>query len=387
MAAYQAARLVKGTMGRDSDTAYLDYNATSPVLAEVADAVAESISAFGNPSSVHGLGRRARAAVETAREEVAASLSVPVSGVVFTSGGTEANALALRSLAATAGCEAVLASAIEHPSVLAHVPNDNLIPVHENGIVDVSALEEMLQARAGPVLVAVMLANNETGVVQPVAEIVKLAKTYGALVHTDAVQAFGKIDVNFADLGVDSMSLSAHKLGGLKGTGALILRDGLSIEADLPGGGQERSRRAGTENVTGIVAFGTAAGRAGDLRRDCERVRRLRDRLEAKILAAAPQARIFGRETERLDNTCCVAISGVPSETQLMRLDLAGIAVSAGSACSSGKISPSHVLQAMGVAPEIAKCAIRISMGWKSTQADVDRFLDVWTPLALNNAA
>ena len=374
-------------MTQSNDMSYLDHNATTPVSPEVAEAVASCLATFGNPSSVHQLGRKAQAAVESAREAVAGFLGAKAANIVFTSGGTEANALALRGLAAGAGCASVVASAIEHPSVLAHVSGADHISVGGDGRIELGALERALQSRAGPVLVSLMFANNETGVLQPIAEAVELAKTYGALVHCDAVQAPGKTPIDFMALGVDAMSISAHKFGGLKGAGALVIRDGLTVLADIPGGGQERSRRAGTENVVGLVAFGAAASLGHKALAEHERVRALRDRLEMEILRVASQAKIFGRESSRLGNTCCVAISGVSSETQLMRLDLAGVAVSAGSACSSGKISPSHVLLAMGVSAADAKCAIRVSLGQGNTDADIDKFLRVWTPLALSAAA
>ncbi|MEQ9447711.1 MAG: cysteine desulfurase family protein [Rhodospirillaceae bacterium] len=374
-------------MSQDKVSVYLDYNATSPVRPGVADAVAASLREYGNPSSTHAFGRNARAAIEDARETLADALGVAPSAVVFTSGGTEANALALRGVARSAGCQSIIASAIEHPSVLSHVGDADRVPVKATGEIDLAALEKLLGARAAPALVALMLANNETGTLQPVAEAARIAKKHGALVHCDAVQALGKVAVDFGDLCVDSMSVSAHKAGGIKGAGALILRPGLEISADISGGGQERSRRAGTENVTGIVAFGAALVHARRSENENGRVQALRDEMEAEISRALPRARIFGRDAQRLGNTCCVAVPGVTSESQIMWLDLAGIAVSAGSACSSGKISPSHVLLAMGAAPEEAKAAIRVSLGWATTVEDIQRFLEVWLPLASKAAA
>lgn len=362
---------------------YLDHNATTPVLPDVVAAVTAELARFGNPSSVHGPGRRARAAVEDARDAVAALVNARAQDVVFTSGGTEANALALRGLASSV----VVASAVEHASVLAHVRAENQIAVDSDGMIDLDALENAIRKAEAPVLVALMLANNETGVLQPVADAVKVSHKYGAFVHCDAVQAPGKIAVDLQALGVDCMSLSAHKFGGLKGAGALVLRPGLSLTADLPGGGQERRRRAGTENVPGIVGFGVAARVEAKLRADVDKLATLRDGLEDAVLAAGPQARIVARGQRRLPNTSCMVLPGVSSETQVMRLDLAGIAVSSGSACSSGKIAPSHVLLAMGLAPEEAKSAIRVSLGWNSTAGDVARFLEVWRPLAASAAA
>ncbi len=370
-----------------STVSYLDYNATTPVLPEVAAAVAASLADFGNPSSVHGFGRRARAMVEEAREAVAALVGAGPGQVIFTSGGTEANALAVQGIAAAAGCEAVLASSVEHSSVLAHVAAANCIAVDGTGAIDLEALERALKRQVAPVLVAVMLANNETGTVQPVADAAALAHKYGALMHCDAVQGPGKMAVNMVALGVDSLSLSAHKLGGLKGCGALVVREGLALAPQLTGGGQERRRRAGTENVPGIVGFGAAARQEPRQRAAMARIGALRDDLEARLMVDVRQARIFSRGAARLGNTVCVALPGVSSETQVMRLDLAGVAVSAGSACSSGKIAASHVLLAMGVNPALAKCAIRISLGWDTTAADIARFLACWEPLATNAAA
>ena len=363
--------------------AYLDYNATAPLLPDVKAAVAAHLDTYGNPSSVHGVGRQAREAIEQARDAVAAVVNAKPAQVIFTSGGTESNALALRGRANTV----IYASAVEHPSVLAHVAADNIIPVDNAGIIDLAALEARLAKASSPVLIAVMLANNETGTVQPIARVTEIARRYKAHVHCDAVQAPGKLGIDLPSLGVDSLSLSAHKLGGLKGTGALVLAPGIEVTALHVGGGQERRRRAGTENVLGIVAFGVAAKHERRLRDDITRVRDLRDALEADIRRAAPRAHIFAQSTERLANTTCVSLPGVSSEIQLMRLDLAGVAVSAGSACSSGKVTPSHVLLAMGVAESEAKCAIRISLGWASTPAETARFLEVWRGLASGVAA
>jgi len=374
-------------MAPHDQISYLDYNATAPVLPEVAEAMTAALHHYGNPSSVHAAGRRARAAVEDAREAVAAMINASAQQVIFTSGGTEANALALRGLAKAGNCSAILASAIEHPSVLAHAAEEHHIPVHADGIVDLKALEKALQAQQTPALIALMLANNETGAVQPIAQAVELARRYGARIHCDAVQAIGKIPCDMRALGVDSMSISAHKFGGAKGAGALILRGGVDVAADMLGGGQERRRRAGTENVPGIIGFGAAARQAAGLLSDAARITRLRDDLESQIKSTTPRARIFAQDVTRLGNTSCVALPGVSSETQIMRLDLAGVAVSAGSACSSGKIAPSHVLLAMGVDASEAKSAIRVSLGWGSTAKDIARFLETWRVLASGPAA
>jgi cysteine desulfurase len=376
---------------------YLDHNATTPVRPEAAAAVAAALAVGGNPSSVHGAGRAARRTVERARENVAALVGARPEEIVFTSGGTEANHLALLGTG-----RRLVVSAIEHDSVLRvnnavmagldpaiHVGrsahslargvdgrvkpghDDRVAPVRSDGIVDLDALERLIEPGA---LVSVMLANNETGVVQPVGEVARIAQAKGALLHCDAVQAVGKIPVDVAALGADLVTLSAHKLGGPQGVGALVART--EIASLLRGGGQERGRRAGTENVPGIAGFGAAAA-AIDLG-DGPRMAALRDALEAEL---SGEAVFFGREAARLPNTSCLATPGVKAETQVIALDLDGVMVSAGAACSSGKVRASHVLGAMGVAPELAGSAIRVSLGWTSTESDVDRFIAAWRRL------
>jgi cysteine desulfurase len=351
---------------------YLDHNATSPLRPAAFDAMAEALRAGGNPSSVHEAGRAARARLDTARRQVAALVGALPAEVVFTAGGTEANNLALGG----AGRRRVLASAIEHDSVLKAGPCD-VIPVDRNGVVDLAALERMLGGVTEPVLVSVMFANNETGVLQPTAEVVRLAHRAGALVHCDAVQGAGKTRVDMHGLGVDYLSLSAHKFGGPAGVGALVVRAGAPFATDRKGGGQESNRRAGTENVAGIAGFGAAAETA----RDGLDVTRLRDRLEAELLRIAADACVYGAGAPRLGNTTCISMPGVKSETQVMALDLAGVCVSAGAACSSGKVSRSAVLTAMGIEPSEAETALRISCGWSTVSEDIDRLIAAWRDL------
>jgi cysteine desulfurase len=358
--------------GSAASPCYLDYNATAPVRPEVIEAVAAALATGGNPSSVHQSGRRARAQLERAREAVAALVGAPPDAVVFTSGGTEANNQALRSVAGPK-----LVSAIEHDSVLAVLPEAIRVPVDCQGVIDLERLEEQL-ATTRAALVSVMLANNETGVIQPLADVVASARRHGALVHCDAVQAAGKLPLDLAALGVDFLTLSAHKLGGPQGVGALVLGPGIEPAALHHGGAQERRWRPGTENLPGIVGFGRACELAMADRAWGDRVGALRDRLEARIAGIAPQARLPGKGAPRLANTCCLTMPGVSHQIQLIDLDLAGIAVSAGSACSSGKVGPSHVLAAMGVPADEARTAIRISLGWASTTSDVDRLVAAW---------
>ncbi len=337
-------------------SAYLDHNATSPLRPAAFESMVEVLRVGGNPSSVHAAGRKARAVVEAARRQVAALVGALPTEIVFTSGGTEANSLALSG----AGRRRVLVSAVEHDSVLRAVPGAEIVGVDGNGVVDLAALEQALASSGDePVLVSVMLANNETGVLQPIAEVVRLARAAGALVHCDAVQAAGKVPVDVHGLGVDYLSLSAHKIGGPTGVGALMVRNGAPFATDRRGGGQESNRRAGTENVAGIAGFGAAAQEAGKQAAEGARSRRLARPDRTFLVQIAPQARIFGAGAKRIANTSCISMPGVPAETQVMALDLAGVCISAGAACSSGKVQRSAVLAAMGVPAAEAATAIR----------------------------
>ena len=355
---------------------YLDYNATAPLKPAVRDAMLEAMALGGNPSSVHRYGRIARRHIEEARAKVAALVGVKPAQVVFTSGGTEANALA-----AVGGFSIV--SAIEHDSVLANAPDAQRLPVTKDGTVDVATAAAIFAATpAGRV--AVMLVNNETGVIQPLAALAPLAKTHGHRLHCDAVQAAGRIPLDFETLGVDSLTLSAHKIGGPQGVGALIVAENYPLPALLRGGGQEMNRRAGTENVAGIVGFGVAAQLAADDLRAAPQLRQWRDALQAQLAAiAGDEAIMIGADAERVANTLCVALRGVSSETQVMAMDLAGVAVSAGAACSSGKVKASHVLRAMGHDDAIATAALRLSLGWNTQPDDLARCAEAWKALFL----
>ncbi len=357
---------------------YLDWNATAPLRPEAAAAIAAALARCGNPSSVHRWGRAARQMVEHAREAVAGLIGARPEGVVFVSGGTEANHLALLG----SGRARILVSAVEHSSVLGAVPGAERIAVDGNGIVDLARLERQLAADPRPALVSVMLANNETGIIQPVADIARVAHAQGALFHCDAVQAAGKIPLAASRIGAELISLSAHKLGGPSGIGALVVAGNAELTALIRGGGQERGRRAGSENLPGIAGFAAAAAAAASALGDNERVRQLRDGLERAAVAAVPGAVAIGAAVPRLPNTTSLALPGVSAETQVIALDLDGVMVSAGAACSSGKVGPSHVLAAMGVAPAIAAGTIRVSLGWTTTEADIAHFLDAWTALA-----
>lgn len=350
---------------------YLDYNATVPILPAAAAAVTEALGLDGNPSSVHAEGRLARARVEDARAQVAASLGAAPAAVVFTAGGSEANALALHGT----GRERILVSAVEHGSVR-NGSRDTTIPCDGDGVVRLDALERLL-ADERPALVSVMAANNETGVIQPLVEVVRLARAHGALVHTDAVQAYGRLALDFDGLGVDLMSVSAHKIGGPKGAGALVVRSPLELAPLVPGGGQERGRRAGTEALPAIAGFGVAAAHVPGLLDDAPRLERWRDEFEASL----DGARILGDGVRRLPNTSSVVMPGVDASIQVMAFDLDGFAVSAGAACSSGKVGPSHVLTAMGLDRAVVAAAIRVSTGWRTTAAELKDFAAAWCVL------
>jgi cysteine desulfurase len=371
---------------------YFDWNATAPLRAEAAAALQEALALTGNPSSVHGEGRAARRLVERARDEVAAFIGARPGDVFFTSSGTEANMLALTPALETAGekrpRDRLLLSAIEHTSVRAggRFPRDAIvdIAVDGDGRVDLTALQQAMAGASRP-LVSIMLANNETGVVQPVAQAAALVHAAGGLLHVDAVQAAGRVPCDIAALGADLMTLSAHKIGGAKGVGALIRRgEGIHIaEPLIRGGGQERGLRAGTENVAGIAAFGAAAAAAQrGLAAEAASMLALRTTLEAGLAAISPQATIFGAAAERLPNTTLFAVENLKAETAVISFDLEGVAVSSGAACSSGKVQPSHVLAAMGVSPALRRGAVRVSLGWTTTAADIEHCLAAWRKLA-----
>lgn len=350
----------------------LDANATEPLRPEARAAVLAALDLPGNPSSVHAGGRAARRLLEEARAVVAAALGTRPQDVVFTAGGTEANTLAVRGLA---GGRRVLAGATEHPAVLRAAPGAGLLPVCPDGTLDLARLEEAL-ASGGPALVCLMAANNETGVLHPLAEAAAVCRRHGALLHVDAVQAAGRVPL---DAGLaDSIALSGHKLGGPKGAGALLLRPGLDLTPVIPGGGQERGRRGGTEPLPAIAGLAAALRAARD---DAPgRLAAPRDAIEAGIAEIAPEARFPGREAPRLPNTTSILLPGVAAETQVIALDLACVRVSAGAACSSGKVAASHVLEAMGLGPE-AGCAIRVSLPWNAPEDAAERFVAAWSAM------
>jgi cysteine desulfurase len=371
------------------DRVYLDWNATTPLRREAREAMAAALDLPGNPSSVHAEGRQARRLIEEARAVIAGAVGAVPRNVVFTSGGTEANALALMpGLRRPSGppVQRLVVSAIEHASVLAggRFPIDavSTVGVDSSGVVDLNRLRTML-AGGPPALVSVMLANNETGAIQPVAEVAEIVTAAGGLLHVDAIQAFGKVPFDIGSIGADLVTLSAHKIGGPKGVGALVLAEGVQgFQPLLRGGGQELGHRAGTENVAGIAGFGAATKAAmGAMGSDAIRLEGLRNRLESDLRQTLGVL-VFSDNAPRLPNTTLFAAPGLRAETAVIGFDLEGIAVSSGSACSSGKVQPSHVLAAMGFGPQLTQGAVRLSLGWSTSDADIDCCLEAWRKLS-----
>ena len=348
---------------------YMDYNATSPLVDSAKSAMVEAMDVVGNPSSVHAPGRRARSIVDRARRSVAALVGGDADRLIFTSGGTEANNLALTGL----DVEMTYVSDVEHPSVLDVVPSARRLPVDENGVLNFWALDSALDETAGHFVVSVMMANNETGVIQPISEIARRVHDWGGLLHCDASQVAGRMPMDMEALGCDLVTLSAHKFGGPKGVGALAIRAGVNLVPLVKGGGQEKYRRAGTENLVGIAGMGAAAEYALDHPWVQKPIADKRDRLEAKLVKIASDAVVHGANVPRLPNTTNIGVPGISGETQVMALDLAGVAVSSGSACSSGKVKTSHVLSAMGSG--LAENALRISIGPDTTNDDIDALI------------
>jgi cysteine desulfurase len=364
---------------------YADYNATAPLRPEAKAAMAAALELTGNPSSVHAEGRKARGLVEGARETIAAAIGACRDDIAFTSGGTEAVALPLRAALRATGDAVLVASGIEHDAVTTIVTDDDVWPVDANGVVELGWLKDQvakLKRQGFRPLVSLMLVNNETGVIQPVAEAAEIVHQAGGLIHCDAIQALGKIDISIIDLEVDYLSLSAHKVGGPQGVGATYVKAGAPFRAVQTGGGQEFGRRAGTENVAGILGFAAAAEAALRGLPSYQVLAQHRDRIEQKLKDAAPTLQVHGQAAARVAGVSCFGVEGLPSETQIMGLDLAGFAVSAGSACSSGKVKPSRVLTAMGLNDAAARSAIRASFGWASSWQDFDALAEAWIRMA-----
>ncbi len=364
---------------------YADYNATAPLRPEAKAAVLRALEMTGNPSSVHGEGRKARALVEGAREAIAGAIGACRDDIAFTSGGTEAVGAALRGAMASEKHLALVCSMIEHDAVTS-VEGVMLCPISRDGVADLGFLREtvklLVEEKGCRPLVSLMLVNNETGVIQPVAAAAEIVHAAGGLIHCDAIQALGKITTSVIDLDVDYLSISAHKIGGPHGVGAFYVKPGAPFRAVQTGGGQEFGRRAGTENVAGIAGFGAAVAAAEAGLADYESLSVARDRMEAALKRAAPSLLVHGEAAPRVAGVSCFGVEGLPSETQIMGLDLAGFAVSAGSACSSGKVKPSHVLTAMGLNDTAARSAIRASFGWGTKFDDFDALANAWIRMA-----
>jgi cysteine desulfurase len=359
------------------DYVYADYNATSPIIDSVKKSILEVLSKqILNPSSLHKKGQEARKILQDARDNVRGIIgALGDKEVVFTSGATEANNLVMRGIA---GYRHVT-SAIEHPSILNSAYNPHIIPVNQEGVVDLLKLEKILsKLERDRVIVSVMMANNETGVVQPVKGVAEIAHKFGAICHTDAAQSVGKIEVNMEDLGVDLLTLSAHKFGGIAGSGVLIYDKKLVIEPIIIGGGQEKGLRGGTENIVAIAGLSAALQDIPYLLSKMDEIKKLRDQLECELLNLASGIEIFGKNSKRLPNTSLIYMPKVRNDVQFMHFDLNNIAVSNGSACSSGKVEPSHVLLAMGATKEQAECSIRISIGPKTKPRDVEKIVNCW---------
>jgi len=357
---------------------YLDNNATAPLREAAMIAMQETMGPPANPSSVHGFGRAARLQVEEARMAVAGLAGCRASDVVFTSGGTEANNLILGQY------HHIISTQIEHDSVRAAHANISFVKVLPDGRVDCDDLRRHVMAvpetERTTSLISIMAANNETGVLQPIDDIAEIAAEAGIMLHSDMVQFFGKHSMDFSSSGIGYASLSAHKIGGPAGVGALLVRPGCALSSLLKGGGQEQGRRSGTENLIGIAGFGAAATAASGDSAHYAEMAGWRDAFEARVMSALPSVQIFGKSAPRLGNTSCIAAGPKMAETMVMAFDIAGIAVSAGAACSSGKVQSSHVLQAMG-AGDAAACAIRVSGGWATKQADFETVADVFVRL------
>lgn len=380
-------------MSGASKRIYLDHNASAPLGALARAAMIDALGATGNASSVHGEGRAVHGRIAEARRSLAACTGTDIRNIVFTSGGTEANAsvltpdVKLDSILRPA--TRLFTSAIEHASVLSggrfEKERHTAVTVDETGGIDLDHLAALIESEAandGVPFVSVMAANNETGVIQPVARIGEMVRAAGGYFHVDAVQALGRLPIDIAAWNADVITVSSHKIGGPQGAGAVLYRsEAFRCAPLINGGGQENRRRAGTENVAAISGFGAAAGEVTTMIAYQDRLRALRDWMERELLHICPETTIFGRDGDRLANTSNFAVSGMPAETALIGCDLAGAAVSSGSACSSGKVSSSHVLAAMKVPTDLARCAIRVSFGPETVKEDVERFVEVWRSL------
>ena len=361
-----------------SDLKYLDYNATAPIRTEVIERMSAVMKEGGNPSSVHALGRAAKARLEGARSQIATVINCRAQMIIFTSGGTEANNMAILN----SGRTRLITTNAEHDSV--NLSKDHfdgkvdILLINEDGLIDLKELKKLLHEVGEQTIVSILFANNETGVIQNIAEISKLTKEAGALLHIDAIQALGKVPIDFKELDVDMMSISSHKIGGPQGVGALIALEKLPVKSSIIGGGQEIGRRGGTENIAGIAGFGLAASMLPDTLMKMKELEEWRNFAEKEIAETATGALFFGNNSNRLPNVTTIYMPNVKSETQVMNFDLENICVSSGSACSSGKVKASHVIMAMTGDDELASSTVRMSMGWNTKKEDLDAFVVSW---------
>ena len=372
---------------------YLDYNATAPLHKNVIKKIQNlKFEEFGNPSSVHKIGRNSKKIVEEVRRNILSILKAKNYDLIFTSGATESNNLAIKGFIKKNNIKTIFSLQTEHASVIDVVKNLDIekkfFNINSNGNVNLKEIEELLSKQTNSFLVSIMFANNESGIIHPINEIVKIGKKYQGIIHCDGVQGLGKIEIDLDSLDVDLFSISSHKIGGPTGVGALLIDTRNNISPEITGGGQEKNLRSGTENFLGIVGFGEAINEVNNLAKICNsEIKNNRDLLEANLKKLSNEIKIFGEDTNRLANTCYFAYPSMTSENQVIALDQKGICVSSGAACSSGKVEPSHVLKAMQVDEKYIHSAIRVSLGWDSTKEQIETFFNIWKSDCFKNGA
>ena len=372
---------------------YLDYNATAPLHKNVIKKIQNlKFEEFGNPSSVHKIGRNSKKIVEEARRNILSALKAKNYDLIFTSGATESNNLAIKGFIKKNNIKTIFSLQTEHASVIDVVKNLDIekkfFNINSNGNVNLKEIEELLSKQTSSFLVSIMFANNESGIIHPINEIAKIVKKYKGIIHCDGVQGLGKIEIDLDSLDVDLFSISSHKIGGPTGVGALLINTRNNISPEITGGGQEKNLRSGTENFLGIVGFGEAINEVNNLAKICNsEIKNNRDLLEANLKKLSNEIKIFGEDTNRLANTCYFAYPSMTSENQVIALDQKGICVSSGAACSSGKVEPSHVLKAMQVDEKYIHSAIRVSLGWDSTKEQIETFFNIWKSDCFKNGA
>jgi len=372
---------------------YFDYNATAPLHKNVIKKIQSlKFEEFGNPSSVHKIGRNSKKIVEEVRRNILSTLKAKNYDLIFTSGATESNNLAIKGFIKKNNIKTIYSLETEHASVIDVVKNleieKKFFKINSNGTVNLKEIEEELSKQTNPFLVSIMFANNESGIIHPIKQISKIVKKYKGIIHCDGVQSLGKIEIDLDNLDVDLFSISSHKIGGPTGIGALLINSRNNISPEITGGGQEKNLRSGTENFLGIVGFGEVINEVKNLTNICNsEIKNNRDLLEANLKKLSNEIKIFGEDTDRLGNTCYFAYPSMTSENQVIALDQKGICISSGAACSSGKVEPSHVLKAMKVDDKYIHSAIRVSLGWDSTKEQIETFFSVWKSDCFKNGA